>query len=234
MRKYYRGGDSEYYINGSRVRLRDIQELFFDTGLGKNGYSIVSQGKVNEIVTAKPENRREIFEEASGIAKFRFKKTEAERKLASAEENITRLTDILTGLEERVEPLRKESEKANEFIRLSRQKKEAEISLWMDKVDKSKELIRSRQRRLEVFNEDYEAVDKKLSEGEKYLEERYLLANSLLVKKDENTDEIRARENEISSLETDIAVIDTDIKRNLRQIEELKKQAADFENTGAE
>lgn len=234
MRKYYRGGDSEYYINGSRVRLRDIQELFFDTGLGKNGYSIVSQGKVNEIVTAKPENRREIFEEASGIAKFRFKKTEAERKLASAEENITRLTDILTGLEERVEPLRKESEKAKEFIRLSRQKKEAEISLWMDKVDKSKELIRSRQRRLEVFNEDYEAVDKKLSQGEKYLEERYLLANSLLVKKDENTDEIRARENEISSLETDIAVIDTDIKRNLRQIEELKKQAADFENTGAE
>lgn len=100
-------------------------------------------------------------------------------------------------------------------------------------MDKSKELIRSRQRRLEVFNEDYEAVDKKLSEGEKYLEERYLLANSLLVKKDENTDEIRARK-EISSLETDIAVIDTDIKRNLGQIEELKKQAADFENTGAE
>ena len=78
-RKYYRGGDSEYLLNGAKVRLRDIQELFFDTGLGKNGYSIVSQGKVNEIVTAKPENRREIFEEASGIAKFRFRKNEAEK-----------------------------------------------------------------------------------------------------------------------------------------------------------
>ena len=84
-RKYYRSGDSEYYINGRKVRLRDIQELFMDTGLGRNGYSMVSQGRVSEIVTSKPEGRREIFEEASGIAKFRFRKNEAERKLEAAQ-----------------------------------------------------------------------------------------------------------------------------------------------------
>ena len=172
MRKYYRGGDSEYYINGARVRLRDIQELFMDTGLGKNGYSIVGQGKVNEIVTAKPEGRREIFEEASGIAKFRYKKNEAEKKLQNAEGNITRLTDILMGLEERVVPLERESIKAREFLMLASRKKELEISLWLDTVDKSKEQIRAQQRRLEIFRDDFDAVSDKLAGSEKFLEER--------------------------------------------------------------
>ena len=89
-RKYYRGGEGEYFINGNRVRLKDIYELFLDTGLGKSGYSIVGQGKISQIVTAKPENRREIFEEASGISKFRYKKNEAEKKLAGAQDNIVR------------------------------------------------------------------------------------------------------------------------------------------------
>ncbi|MBQ7817126.1 MAG: AAA family ATPase, partial [Oscillospiraceae bacterium] len=133
-RKYYRGGEGEYFINGNRVRLKDIYELFLDTGLGKSGYSIVGQGKISQIVTAKPENRREIFEEASGISKFRYKKNEAEKKLAGAQENIVRLTDILGGLEERVGPLEKESKKAKEFVKLSEEKKGMEISLWLSTV----------------------------------------------------------------------------------------------------
>jgi len=233
MRKYYRGGDSEYYINGARVRLRDIQELFFDTGLGKNGYSVVGQGKVSEIVTSKPEGRREIFEEASGIAKFRYKKNEAERKLASAESNITRLSDILMGLEERVEPLRKESEKAKEYIKLEAKKKELEISLWIDTVDKSKELIRGQQRRLEIFTDDYNRVNSQLEESEKYIEERYFYANSLLVKSEENVNEIRSAESSISQLSSQKAVAESEKGFAENQIKSLENELAAFENEGA-
>ena len=232
MRKYYRGGDSEYYINGARVRLRDIQELFFDTGLGKNGYSVVGQGKVSEIVTSKPEGRREIFEEASGIAKFRYKKNEAERKLASAEGNIVRLTDILMGLEERVEPLRKESIKAKEFIELSDRKKELEISLWMDTVDKSKELIRAQQRRMEILTDDYNAINEKLEESDKYLEERYLYANNLLVKHEENVTAIRQAEGNISELSSKKAVAESEKGFATNQINSLQLDLKSFENEG--
>ncbi|MBR6610119.1 MAG: chromosome segregation protein SMC [Oscillospiraceae bacterium] len=232
MRKYYRGGDSEYYINGARVRLRDIQELFFDTGLGKNGYSVVGQGKVSEIVTSKPEGRREIFEEASGIAKFRFKKNEAEKKLQSAEGNITRLSDILMGLEERVEPLRKESEKAKEYLQLEAKKKELEISLWIDTVDKSKELIRAQQRRLEIFTEDYNNVNSKLEETEKYIEERYLYANNLLVKQDENNQAIRQAENEIGQYVSEKAVAESEKNFTANRINSLEADLLAFENEG--
>ena len=232
MRKYYRGGDSEYYINGARVRLRDIQELFFDTGLGKNGYSVVGQGKVSEIVTSKPEGRREIFEEASGIAKFRYKKNEAERKLASAEGNIVRLTDILMGLEERVEPLRKESIKAKEFIELSDRKKELEISLWMDTVDKSKELIRAQQRRMEILTDDYNAINEKLEESDRYLEERYLYANNLLVKHEENVTAIRQAEGNISELSSKKAVAESEKGFATNQINSLQLDLKSFENEG--
>ncbi len=232
MRKYYRGGDSEYYINGARVRLRDIQELFFDTGLGKNGYSVVGQGKVSEIVTSKPEGRREIFEEASGIAKFRYKKNEAEKKLTAAEGNITRLTDILNGLEERVEPLRRESEKAKEYLVLAERKKELEISLWMDTVDKSKELIRTQQRRLEIFTDDYNTINSKLEESDRYIEERYLYANSLLVKSEENVNAIRTAENNIGEIASKKAVTESEKSYAVNQINSLQSDLAAFESEG--
>ena len=214
------------------MRLRDIQELFFDTGLGKNGYSVVGQGKVSEIVTSKPEGRREIFEEASGIAKFRFKKNEAEKKLQSAEGNITRLSDILMGLEERVEPLRKESEKAKEYLQLEAKKKELEISLWIDTVDKSKELIRAQQRRLEIFTDDYNNVNSRLEETEKYIEERYLYANNLLVKQDENITAIRQAESEIGQFVSEKAVAESEKNFTANQITSLETDLADYENEG--
>lgn len=122
-RKLYKTGDSEYMINGQNVRLKDIHELFMDTGLGKDGYSIIGQGKIDAIVGAKSTERREIFEEAAGISKFRYKRQEAQRRLASAEENILRLKDITSELEERIGPLKNQSEKAAVFLRLSEEKK---------------------------------------------------------------------------------------------------------------
>ncbi len=236
-RKYYRGGDSEYQINSNKVRLKDIYELFLDTGLGRSGYSIVGQGKISEIVTAKPENRREIFEEASGISKFRYKKNEAEKSLNNAQENITRLLDILLNLEERVEPLRKDSEKANRFLELSKEKKEMEISLWIDTTEKSKDLLRVEERNLEIFKSDYDEIDSKLSDKEKYIEEKFFYSNSLLQKSDENMNEIRSTESEISSLNSQKAVLETKISYtndsilNLNnQLENLNNQDGDFEN----
>ncbi len=232
MRKYYRGGDSEYYINGARVRLRDIQELFMDTGLGRNGYSIVGQGKVNEIVTSKPEGRREIFEEASGIAKFRYKKNEAEKKLESAQININRVSDILAQLEERIGPLERESIKAKDFLNLSEKKREVEISLWMDTVDKSKELIRTQQRRVEIFNEDLDRISRQLEEKEKYLEERYLYSNMLMAKRDENIAWIRETEGIMADFASRKAVLENSKSFADGRVADLQKELADFENRG--
>ena len=135
-RRYYRAGDSEYFINRRAVRLKDIYELFMNTGIGRDGYSIIGQGKIAEMVSRKSEERRSVFEDASGIAKYRHQKTEAERKLAEAEDNISRLTDIFSEVESRVEPLRKEAERAKKAIELHEGKKRADVSLWLYDTEK--------------------------------------------------------------------------------------------------
>ena len=135
-RRYYRSGESEYLINKAQVRLKDINELFMDTGLGRDGYSMIGQGKIDSIVSSKGEDRREIFEEAAGISRYRYRKTDAERKLKSTEENLLRLRDIVTELEERVGPLKRQSEKAQEFLKYSEEKRGLEIALWLLTLDK--------------------------------------------------------------------------------------------------
>ena len=123
-RRYYRSGESEYLINNATVRLKDVQMLFMDTGLGRDGYSIIGQGRIGDIVASKSEERREIFEEAAGISKYRYRKNEAERRLKSTEENLLRLRDILQELEERVGPLAQQAEKAKKFLEYAGEKKE--------------------------------------------------------------------------------------------------------------
>lgn len=135
-RRYYRAGDSEYFINRKAVRLKDIYELFMNTGIGRDGYSIIGQGKIAEMVSRKSEERRSVFEDASGIAKYRHQKTEAERKLAEAEDNISRLSDIFSEVASRVEPLKKEAERAKKAIELHDSKKRADVSLWLYDTEK--------------------------------------------------------------------------------------------------
>lgn len=135
-RKLYRSGESEYRINGNAVRLKDVHELFMDTGLGRDGYSMIGQGKIAEIIGAKSTQRREIFEEAAGISKYRYRKTEAERKLAQTQENLLRLKDIMTELENRIAPLKVQSEKAKRFLELAEQRKQIELSLWTAQLAK--------------------------------------------------------------------------------------------------
>ena len=141
-RRYYRSGESEYLINKNTVRLKDINELFMDTGLGRDGYSIIGQGKIDSIVAARSEDRREIFEEAAGISRYRYRKEESERRLAKAEENLVRLRDILSELEDRVEPLRIQAEKAEQFIAFDKEKKGLEIGIWLETLERSGRVLR--------------------------------------------------------------------------------------------
>ena len=135
-RRYYRSGESEYLINKAAVRLKDIHELFMDTGLGRDGYSMIGQGKIDSIVASKSEDRREIFEEAAGISRYRYRKTEAERKLAHTEENLLRLRDIVSELESRVEPLRIQSEKAKKFLEYSERRRQQSYTKYSAIDDK--------------------------------------------------------------------------------------------------
>lgn len=130
-RRYYRAGESEYFINRRPCRLRDIYELFMNTGVGRDGYSIIGQGKIAEIISRKSDERRSIFEDASGIAKYRHRKNETERKLQTTEENMTRVADIFREVEAQVEPLEKEAERARKAIELHEQKKKVDVQLWL-------------------------------------------------------------------------------------------------------
>ncbi len=147
-RRYFRGGESEYFINRRSVRLRDIYELFMNTGIGRDGYSIIGQGRIADMVSRKSDERRGIFEDASGIAKYRHKKSEAERKLSQTEDNMTRIMDIFTEVESQVGPLQKESEKAKRAIELLDRKKQADVSLWLYDTESYKTNIASAEENL--------------------------------------------------------------------------------------
>ena len=155
-RKYYRSGDSEYMINGQRVRLRDITELFLNTGIGKSGYSVIGQGRIAEIISKKSEDRRGIFEEAAGISKYRQRKSEAERKLEKADDNLSRITDILGELSSRVGPLEKDAEKAKKYLAIYAEKKEVDVSLWLYEIDSVKQRSGKLNERFEITKHELE------------------------------------------------------------------------------
>ena len=135
-RRYYRSGDSEYYINRQSARLRDINEMFMDTGLGREGYSNIGQGRIDEILSLKSADRREIFEEAAGISKYRHRKEETERKLAHTEDNLMRIGDKISELELQLEPLRVQSEKAKKYLVLKEELQGVEVAVWLDRLEK--------------------------------------------------------------------------------------------------
>ena len=135
-RRYYRSGDSEYYINRQSARLRDINELLMDTGLGREGYSNIGQGRIDEILALKSGDRREVFEEAAGISKYRHRKEETERKLAATEDNLMRIGDKVSELELQLEPLRVQSEKAKRYLELKDELQGVEVAVWLESLER--------------------------------------------------------------------------------------------------
>ncbi|MBE6740983.1 MAG: chromosome segregation protein SMC [Ruminococcaceae bacterium] len=166
-RRYYRSGESEYKIDGESVRRKDIHELFMDTGLGADGYSMVGQGRIDSIISAKNEDRRELFEEAAGISRFRHKRRDSERRLEQAQENLVRLLDILGELESRVKPLKTQSEKAKKFLEFSEEKKTLEIGVWLNKINAFTNNLREQEHKLDAAGASYEICEKELAELEK-------------------------------------------------------------------
>ena len=191
-RRYYRSGESEYTINGQNVRLKDVYELLLDTGLGRDGYAIVGQGRIAEIVGAKSSERREIFEEASGIARFRYRKNEAERRLAAAEGNLERLRDILGELEGRVGPLKRDSEKAQKFLEYSDTRKSLEITLWVDSIRRAQDAVRDQQRRYEAAESDHARLSRQLDEFDARTEALRGEAQQLMLAVEQANADIRA------------------------------------------
>ena len=233
-RKYYRSGDSEYTINGQVCRLRDVYELLLDTGIGRDGYSVIGQGRIAEIVAAKSSERREIFEEACGIAKYRYRKTEAERRLAAAGENLERLRDILGELESRVGPLEKESAKAQKFLELSEQRKTLEVTLWTDSVHRARDTVRQQVRDYETAQADYERFDGEAKAAEQEAEEIRMQAQQLTIAVERLNGDIRSITEQISGSDSRIAVLENDILRNEESIASLRSEIKAGEQDGAE
>ena len=225
-RRFYRSGESEYRINKTLVRLRDVHELFMDTGLGRDGYSIIGQGKIDSIVSAKSEDRREIFEEAAGISRFRYRKEEAERRLEKAEENLIRLHDILNELEERVGPLREQAEKAEKFIALDSEKKELEIGLWLETLERSGKIVREVEEKIASAQNSYEEAESELNVLSAQIEQNFTETNGCTAQMEEarlkasEADELATRkEGEVSVLENDILHEQQTIRRLNGEIE---------------
>ncbi len=233
-RKYYRSGESEYSINGQVCRLKDVYELLLDTGIGRDGYSVIGQGRIAEIVAAKSGERREIFEEACGIAKYRYRKNEAERRLAAAAENLERLRDILGELEARVGPLEKESEKAQKFLALSEQRRTLEVTLWTDGVHRAKEAVRKQVRDYETAQAEYEQCDRRAKAADAEAEEIRMQAQQLTIAVERLNGDIRSITEQISGSESRIAVLENDIARNEESAAALRQEKAAGEQDGAE
>ena len=223
-RRYYRSGESEYYINRRSVRLKDVNELFMDTGLGREGYSIIGQGRIDEILSVKSADRREVFEEAAGISRFRHRKEEAERKLERTQENLVRITDKIDELELQVEPLRAQSEKARKFLVLRDELRGLEISLWLEQLEKI------RAGAIKTLS-DYENAVRQKEEAQGAVEALYAAAEEYAARmrdKDVEAEGVRfqmmQRETDANGLENAIAVLKTNIRNNLENRDRIQRE----------
>lgn len=230
-RKLYRSGDSEYRINGTLCRLKDVYELFMDTGLGRDGYSIIGQGKIAEIVSAKSSQRREIFEEAAGISKFRYRKEEAERKLAAADENVIRLKDIFSELEARIAPLERQAMQAQKFLKFSNEKKEKEITLWVDQLGVFRQQMRENADKMSYCSAEYQRIEDQLSTLEQKIQSIFAQMQKAAVTTEEKRNEIKLLEEMISQSESSIAVWQNDILHNENNIKRVQEEIGVY-NTG--
>ncbi len=250
-RRFYRSHESEYAINGVSVRLKDIHELFMDTGLGRDGYSMIGQGKIDNIISSKSGERRDIFEEASGISKYRYRKIEAERKLNAAEENLLRLHDILDELKSRVGPLEEQSRKAHKFLELSEQKKGLEIGLWLYTLNNSKDALRNQESKIAAAQLSYKEIEEALEEFDRKAEQNTSFFAKLTSDIEGERLNISSTNEEIVKLEGQISVLLNNIEHNnddsarladekenlsrsdsdaLAEIEEKKAKTADMES----
>ncbi len=213
-RRYYRSGDSEYFINKSAVRLKDIYELFMNTGIGRDGYSIIGQGKIDEMISKKSEERRSVFEDAAGIAKYRHKKVETERKLFATDENMTRVNDIFTEVEAQVLPLEKEAQKAKKALDLLEAKKCADVRLWLYDTDKLRSDIATAEDEYMRSSFDLQSVEEILADLERQNDHLFGASTSNKQASEQLLSLIKEQTTVNYSLESEHRVTETNIKHS--------------------
>ena len=223
-RRYYRSGDGEYYINKQSARLRDINELFMDTGLGKEGYSNIGQGRIDEILSLKSGDRREIFEEAAGISKYRHRKEETERQLERTEDNLMRIGDKVSELELQVEPLREQSEKAKQYLSLKEELQGVEVTVWLDTLDKLSAAAKKAE-------EDYASAAFVLQQAHDDLDEMYRRAEEMgtaLREKDGELETVRQNlsllQGNHQQLDGQMAVLRGNVDNNSANIARIREE----------
>ena len=229
-RRYYRSGDSEFYINKQSARLRDIHELFMDTGLGREGYSNIGQGRIDEILSLKSADRREIFEEAAGISKYRHRKEETERKLERTEDNLLRIGDKVSELELQLEPLRVQSEKAKKYLEMKDELRGVEVTVWLETLSKLSAAAQKAE-------QDYASASFVLQQAHDDLDKLYTQAENYgeaLRQKDGELETVRLKVNMLEAthqqLDGQMAVLRGNVENNLgniRRIEEEMKGSDD-------
>ena len=223
-RRYYRSGDSEYYINRQSARLRDIHELLMDTGLGREGYSNIGQGRIDEILSLKSTDRREIFEEAAGISKYRHRKEETERKLSATEDNLMRIGDKVSELELQLDPLKQQSEKAKRYLELKDELQGVEVSVWMDTLERLSAAAKKAE-------EDHASAAFVLNQAHDDLDSLYRRAEEqgqLLRMRDEELEGTRIRVNMLGSihqqLEGQMAVLRSSVDNNTANAQRIRQE----------
>ena len=237
-RKYFRSGESEYRINGELVRLKDVHQIFMDTGLGRDGYSMVSQGRVADLISDRNSQCREMLEEAAGISAYRYRRSDSIKKLSQAEENMLRLLDILAELEGRIGPLKTQSEKAKRFLEYSDEKKGLEISLWLAAIEKLKRDLKKHEEKLLIAENQFNASTKALDELNEEIERSIELSQSLTAEIDEKRQAISLNDEESASLSSQKAVCENSLMHNSVSLErleaEIKTNLSGREELGAE
>ncbi len=233
-RRYYRSGESEYYINREAVRLKDLHSLLMDTGLGRDGYSIIGQGRIAEIVSNKSTDRREVFEEAAGISRYRYRKEEAERKLEKTEENLLRVNDKIEELELQVGPLKSQAETAKRYLVLRDELRVKEISVWMETLDKLHV-------QTEAVTQEAQQVRDELDSAKAELEALYASTGSIterMHRKDEETerarDRLSAAEAEAAACDSAAAVLRANVESGEADLRRMEQDAAERESRAAE
>lgn len=235
-RRYYRSGEGEYKLNGKTVRLKDINELFMDTGLGRDGYSMVSQGKIADMVSNKSSQRRDMLEEAAGISHFRYRRADALRRLSQAEDNLVRLRDILAELESRVGPLKTQSEKAQQFLVLADEKKSLEISLWLYTIENLKSRLKEQEHKIDLATAQYNEAENSLQDIEERIESSMQRSREITVEIESVRNSVSGLEEQAADLRSKIAVHENSIslkQENIKRVQEEMRNAS-LERTSIE
>ena len=223
-RRVYRSGESEFYINKNQCRLKDIVELFMDTGIGRDGYSIIGQGRIDEILSAKSEERRRIFEDAAGIVKYRTRKEEAEKKLENTRQNLVRINDIVNELEAQLEPLREQSEKAKKFLEIREQLKYLEVGLFISNINKGKIKLEEIMSQLTEISNQTTDEETKLQEIQTSKEEIRKVLDELTTNVEEIQKSIFEAQNNIEKQKGDIGIFNERISHNKENYEKFNKE----------